>query len=67
MNNDEGPKDRPVDQHLIDAVENVETTAPKPNIGTSDTGAVEGDTSGQNQSDEQMDHEIEKQDQPELP
>ena len=65
MDHKVSPKDRPVDQHLIDAVENVENTAPQPNIGTSDTGAIEGDTSGQNQSDKQMDHEIEKQDQPE--
>ena len=65
MDHKASPKDRPFDQHLIDAVENVENTAPQPNIGTSDTGAIEGDTSGQNQSDKQMDHEIEKQDQPE--
>jgi len=65
MDHKVSPKDRPLDPHLVNAVENVENTAPQPNIGTSDTGAVKGNTSDQNQSDKQMDHEIEKQDQPE--
>lgn len=52
MDHEIRPKDRPLDDHLVDAVEKVEETAPQPNIGTTDTGEVEGSTNAVDEDDE---------------